>query len=108
MSDRVYRAVLLTAEEAALLAEEARFHSARERCCPHLDRFHNQGNLSGGGTWRACQFTDCGCNHSSPEPWVGERREREKRSEFWNAFGCGAMAVFVALVLLGLIATWVS
>ena len=106
MSDRTYRAVLLRADEAAQLNEDAR--NGIRRCCDHLDIFHNRGQRSDGSSWRACSFFGCECEIEDDynEPYRVSRRKLDailaKNAAWdiassWWVFGC----------VVGVIAGWV-
>lgn len=99
MSDeRIYRAVPLTADEAAYLS---RCGGERTKCCGHLDLFHNHGRRVDGGHWRSCWI--CHCVEEAPlEEYTAyfERQRREEREAFWSAFGQGVFAVVGILAVV--------
>lgn len=109
--NRVYRAAFLRADEAAKLTRDAK--NERFSCgCPHLGIFHNTGNKSDGGTWRACQFLGCGCVEDFPADALtrlvreqDEYYERRARRNLKEAFfliglvvGAGATVVMSAVL----------
>lgn len=103
--ERICRVASLRSDEVIHLNGEAS-NRTRSSCCPHLDVFHNDGQLAGGGTWRACTVRGCSCMEEKPSLWNAEGAEKRERAERWEALGfflagCAfGFVISIALVLL--------
>ena len=90
VTDRIYRAVPLTAQEAVFVTDEALGNLCRK--CGHIDCAHNRGHRVDGGAWKACRICQNKCDEDPieryDEYWV--RQKREEREKFWHVFSLGA------------------
>jgi hypothetical protein len=100
--DRHHRIAILRSDEVVYLNREAS-NRARTPCCPHLDVFHNDGHLTGGGTWRACIVSGCNCMKETPSLLSTEEIEKrdraDRRVESWGMFLAGCAFGFVAAIV---------
>ena len=108
VTDRIYRAVPLTAQEAVFVTDEALGNLCRK--CGHIDFAHNRGHRVDGGAWKACRICQNKCDEDPieryDEYWV--RQKREEREKFWGAFGYGAGSLLLVIVVAMIIAVAMS
>ena len=107
---RIYRAVLLRADEAESLNRDA--ENERMKCCGHLDVFHKTGKTADGGTWRTCNVGTaegglCGCTEfTDPSPFVALTKKADAMFDrntrcatvFWSVI-VGVVGGALALLL---------
>ena len=106
MSDdeRIYRAVLLRADEAKYLETQTR---PTRNWCPHLDVFHETGDGIDCYKWRRCSV--CNMTQDDSDSWdlkIAEerkaRKQREHREMILSLLAVGFILGFVT----GMVVYW--